>query len=65
MENYISIIFWKKMTNDGFNGSNQEIFLDIMKDHIKFDQPNDWQELINIERQRICQAENTIEIDQQ
>ncbi len=45
------------------NDNNRNI-LDIMKDHIELDQPNDWQVLINVERQRICQAESAIETDQ-
>ena len=61
LENYALALFWKKHSTDQFENNTRKKFLNVMKDHMLFDQPKDWQILINIERQRISDMKNTRE----
>ncbi|CAF1311602.1 unnamed protein product [Rotaria sordida] len=64
LENYALVLFWKNPSATEFENNNRKEFLNVMKDHMLFDQslidqPKDWEILINIERQRIFDMKST------
>jgi hypothetical protein len=56
LENYGLVLFWKNSSTTSLENNTRKQFLSAMRDLNSTDQLIDFQTLINVERQRICQA---------